>query len=73
MIEAYTVKVKEWEDECTRLVMERVLKKNLPKKPAHPKKPKVSKTTQIPNASAGPSREPQETDDSSSSSSDDDE
>ena len=38
-----------------------------------PKKPKVSKTTQIPNAEAVPSREPQETDDSLSSSSDDDE
>ena len=71
MIEVYTVKVKEWEDECTRLVMERVLKKNLPKKQARPKKPKVSKTTQVPNAEAGPRREHQEMDDSSSSSNDD--
>jgi hypothetical protein len=70
MVEAYAVTVKEWEDECKRLMMERVLKKNLPKKPARPVKPKVPKTSQIPNVEAGPSGEPQESDDSSTSSSD---
>ena len=33
-VEAYVVTVKEWEDECKRLMMEQMLKKNLPKKPA---------------------------------------
>ena len=70
MVKAYAVTVKEWEDECKGLMMEWVLKKNLPKKPAWLVKPKVPKTPQIPNVEAGPSGEPQESDNLSKSSSD---
>jgi hypothetical protein len=60
MVEAYTVTVKEWKDECKRLMMEQVLKKNLPKTPAQPMKLKVPKTLQISNVEARSSREPLE-------------
>ncbi|TDL17554.1 hypothetical protein BD410DRAFT_689367, partial [Rickenella mellea] len=50
-MERHKEDVKNWEDECKRLRDQKVLKKDLPKKPARPVKPKPAKETQGPDGS----------------------
>jgi hypothetical protein len=68
--EAHVASLMRWEEECTKLTSEGVLKKNLPKKPTRPPKPQHPKDPQ-PSTSALGGAEDEPGSESSSSSDED--